>query len=132
MGEKKVWWNSYVEVNVKEYLNKKKGLSASQCIHNYYDFVKSQEITELQQKEKNLQNDLSKVRAELTKRENDLTKQQEFLSNDKIGQIVKSWTIPDVMIGKYIDHPTNQGEKILIDKELILKYKPDYQFKKEE
>lgn len=131
LGSGKVFWNAFIEPNVKEYLRHKCGLSASDCMYQFYDYKKSQELTELQQEIKNLENLLTKKRELLTIRENELTKREVILTNDKLAQKVLNWSKPEIMIGKYIEHPINKGEKILIDKELILKYIPDFKLKED-
>lgn len=73
----------------------------------------------------NLNEELGKQEKE---KEDQIREERDMLDakEQRIRDMVKNWANPEVLIGKNVDNPNMEGEKIKVTKEFIRKYKPDY------
>jgi len=116
-------WTARIPADVKEYLQKK-GLSAGQCLINYYKFLKQQEIPELLQEKKELEERVRQIDQIVT---HGVLQKQDIVTHI---EILKKEYIDS---GRSIDRPTHQDrnwinarcKKEKLDPEEFLRYLKD-------
>jgi len=98
-------WTARIPPEVKEYLQVKKGLSAGQCLCEYYRILKDQELPEAEKKlaeHKHFVTHYEEIVTQLKQKNEE--KQKDSLL--KVKGILKSASFPEYYIGKKIEGVT--------------------------